>query len=209
MCSIQFHILKQSWKEIAINHLLSSDHWTGNASGRFLHRRTVLKVSFKHILISLISFMGIAISMRLLYSTTGLWCIQNRKELEWQECVVQVSNNFPSLTEIEPLMFNSVQRVIFQKRPISVKKCAPYKGVQTSSALHGREWRDSPFPLTLWQTGWTSGSVWAQWWRRAPAAAVRFKIRSHKTVSPVVSFSCVERSLREEHNRQEFENTTG
>jgi hypothetical protein len=56
--------------------LFSRPCWIGNASGKFLHMRTLLQVSFKHILIGVTSFIGTPHSMRMLYSTsllTDLW----------------------------------------------------------------------------------------------------------------------------------------
>jgi hypothetical protein len=44
--------------------------WIGTLSDKFLHIRAFLYVSFKHILISVTSFMGTTNSIRILYNTS-------------------------------------------------------------------------------------------------------------------------------------------
>jgi hypothetical protein len=51
--------VKKSWKSIAVKHLVFFKPFLlRNALGKYLPKGLLLQVSFKHILISLISFIG-------------------------------------------------------------------------------------------------------------------------------------------------------
>jgi hypothetical protein len=105
MCSIQFHLFLMAYSR---EKLKSNDNetsscfkpfWTGNVCNRLLPMQTLLWVSFKHILISLTSFIGIPNSVIILYNTcllaesyASLKSINNR-------CSVPLYSHFSSLSD--------------------------------------------------------------------------------------------------------------